>query len=222
MRALFVCASPVAGSEALVAELAPGFDRVIAVDGGGAVCSAAGVAPDLLVGDLDSLDAAEAARLSETGCEVVRFPAEKDATDLELALGVASERGVTEATLTCATSGRLDHTLGVLASCAAHPTLSPEILEPEVRAWLIDAATRDTLSLVGLGSTVSLIAFGGPVVVTFEGVRWPLARATLTVASTLGVSNVIVDETGARVSLSKGMLVVISSAVGGVQPARRA
>ena len=57
MKALLVCAAPVSGYEAHVLGLAATVDLVIAVDGGARLCFVAGVTPDVVVGDLDSIDA---------------------------------------------------------------------------------------------------------------------------------------------------------------------
>ena len=57
VKALIVCAAPVSGYEAHVLGLAATVDLVLAADGGARLCFAAGVTPDVVVGDLDSLDA---------------------------------------------------------------------------------------------------------------------------------------------------------------------
>ncbi|HTL86619.1 MAG TPA: thiamine diphosphokinase, partial [Acidimicrobiia bacterium] len=59
---------------------------VIAADSGLAVANALGVHVDLLVGDLDSVETSAVEIAEASGTTVARHPAEKDATDLELAL----------------------------------------------------------------------------------------------------------------------------------------
>lgn len=63
------------------------FDAVIAVDGGFTSLADVGCAPDLAIGDFDSLG------YVPEGVEVLVFPPEKDASDMELALGEAVARG---------------------------------------------------------------------------------------------------------------------------------
>ena len=109
---------------------APGFDAapfrtllaradlLIAADGGGNALFAAGVAPQLVVGDLDSLEAAAEAAFAGAGVEIRRHPAEKDETDLELALLVAIRHGATSIDLLGAMDGRWDQAfanVGLLA-----------------------------------------------------------------------------------------------------------
>ena len=93
-------------------------DLVIAADGGANWCAAWGWQPDLVIGDMDSLDEAVAVRLQADGVAFVRHPVEKDETDLELALRAAVERGADEIVVAAALGGRIDHTLGNLALLA--------------------------------------------------------------------------------------------------------
>lgn len=210
MRALLVCAVPTRGSAELVAALASEADLVVAVDAGGAVCRQAGVRPDLLVGDFDSIDRALVDEAVAEGIEVRAFPAEKDATDLELAIDAARSLGANAITVTAATSGRLDHTLGVLAAIAGAADLLPRIVEPHVRGWLLAEGGRRALALSGAGATVSLVPFGGAATVSATGLRWPLDHAVLSPSSTLGISNVITSTHGARVDLHSGAAYVFS------------
>ena len=70
---------------------APG-ELVIAADHGAAHARAWGWPLHLLVGDLDSLSADEAALVTAGGVPVITAPAAKDETDLELALAHALAR----------------------------------------------------------------------------------------------------------------------------------
>jgi thiamine pyrophosphokinase len=107
MRALLVCAAPSAGYEGLVTTLAAEADLVVAVDGGGALCVRAHVSPDVVVGDLDSLDAAAELELQAAGAEFVILPADKSETDLDVALQTVRDRGADEVVVCAALSGRL-------------------------------------------------------------------------------------------------------------------
>jgi len=218
MNALLVGASPSPGAEALVSELADGADIVIAVDGGGALCRAAGVVPDVVLGDFDSLPESELRTLEASGARVARFPAEKDATDLALAFDEARKLAATRVTVTAASGGRLDHELGVIAAMAANDDLRPVLAEPSSRAWLLSVAGRNQLLLEGCGSVVSLLPVGGPAEVSAAGLRWPLEGVELGVVQTLGVSNIIV-RTPAHVEVHSGRVLVVSPSVGDSQPA---
>lgn len=222
MRPLLVCAAAAPGAVDLVATLARDADLVIAVDGGGALCLAAGVVPDVLVGDLDSLSAEAAARIQAAGAEVVRFPAEKDASDLELALGEARTRGATRVVVTAAASGRLDHTLAALATLAAAADLAPRLVEPTMSAWVLSPSGRDRVALSGEGSTLSIVAWGGGALVSATGVHWPLDRALLEPTSTRGLSNVVAGSKRAVIVAHEGIALVITAEENGLPTASEA
>lgn len=88
--------------------------EVVAADGAALHLFRAGLAPDLVVGDLDSLgeDGLRVAR--ERGVPVRRHPPRKDATDGELALDALLEMGPTEVLILGAHGGRSAQFLGNL------------------------------------------------------------------------------------------------------------
>jgi thiamine pyrophosphokinase len=219
MHALLVCASPEPGAPAFVRELAASADIAVAVDGGGAVCLEAGVVPAVVLGDFDSLPADTLDALTAAGARIVRYPADKDRTDLALALAEVRALGATTVTVTAASGGRLDHTLGVLATLVENRDLSPMLAEPSSRSWILGSDARRALQLEGPGAVVSLIPYGGSALVSATGLRWPLTDTLLGVGDTLGVSNVI-STTAALVEAHDGVVLVVSPAVGECEPAR--
>ena len=84
-------------------------DALIAcADGGLRHARALGLHPDFMISDCDSMPEVE-------GAEVVRLRPEKDDTDTQGCLREVFRRGCTEATLVCATGGRIDHMLANLS-----------------------------------------------------------------------------------------------------------
>ena len=78
----------------------PGFsvsikpsDWLVAVDGGLRHIFAQNRMPDVLIGDLDSVNPQQLAACEAAQVEILRFPPVKDKTDLELGLDLAIERG---------------------------------------------------------------------------------------------------------------------------------
>jgi len=210
VNALLVCAAPAPGAADLVARLAASADLVIAVDGGGAVCREAGVQPDILVGDFDSLESSLVDEFVSAGVRIVEYPADKDETDLALALAVARREGVDRVTVTAASTGRLDHTLAVAGTLAAAADLQPRLREPELRGWVVSTALGSRLTLKGMGATVSILAPGWNATVSVRGVRWPLTKAELAPLSVLGMSNIITDGAGAVIEVHAGTVLVLS------------
>ncbi len=193
---------------------------VVAVDFGARICLDAGRMPDLVVGDLDSLDQVTLEHLDASGVPIERHPTEKDLTDLDLALRALRERGHEEAVLLNAFGGRLDHTLAVVASLSASADLFVWIDEEEVQGWLLSASRHPRLRLAGQGATVSIFALGGPAVLTTQGLEYGLSHESLDAFSSRGVSNRIVKQE-AEVEVHSGKVLVLSPAHDGHPPARR-
>ncbi len=189
-------------------------DIVIAADGGALPLRDAERLPDLVIGDMDSLDPTTLAALAERGVEVRRYAREKDETDLELALLHAAALGATTIDVLGALGGRWDHTLANVALLAL-----PELQGRQTRLLAdrqILFLVRDSAALDGQpGDTISLIPLAGAAYgVTTEGLRYPLHDATLGFERGRGVSNVLLEPPG-RVSLRAGLLVVVQHDDGG-------
>lgn len=184
-------------------------DYLVCADGGANAALGLELVPDLVVGDMDSIDASVRAELvARGGTEFRVAPRDKDESDTELALRAALELEPSEILLTAVLGGRIDHAISnihLLASVPDH--IECAIVEPDQSIRLV----RRNLDLVGrTGDVVSIVAVGGDAGgVTLTGFQYPLQGATLRQASTLGISNVVCGEK-ARVSVTEGMLLVIS------------
>lgn len=206
---LLVGAAPVAGTEPLVKRLSSRVDFVLAVDGGAAVCLRAGVDPDLVLGDLDSLEESLAREIEARGTVLEVFARDKDVTDLDLAVNAARARGASRLIVTGAYSGRLDHTLAAIGSLQRAADMHPVVLEPGFSAWLLRPGHRHSVALGGRDAVVSLVALEPGSRVTCSGVKWPLNDAPIEPLSSLGVSNVIVTDI-ATVVVESGTVLAIS------------
>jgi thiamine pyrophosphokinase len=181
---------------------------VVAADGGIEHAHALGLRVDVAVGDFDSASAQAVEAARRAGARIERHPAEKDATDLELALEAALALGPRRILVLGADAGRLDHLLaGVLA------LTSESLSAVHVDAVLGEArlhVVRGERTLTGEeGELVSLLPVGGPAEgVTTEGLRYPLSEETLAGASSRGVSNVFAAAQ-ARISVRRGVLLAI-------------
>lgn len=194
-----------AGEESLPPVLPPRAEvLVIAADGGYTAAARAFGAPDLVVGDFDSLG------YVPKGVSVVCHPPEKDETDLFLAVREGLARGADRFYLMGALGARLDHTV-------ANLQLLSYLAERGVEATLIGADGVAVTALAGPATltfppaatgTVSVLAHGGSAEgVTLRGFRYPLEGGVLTPEFPLGVSNELTG-TPATVSLLRGVLLV--------------
>ncbi|MFN3346488.1 MAG: thiamine diphosphokinase [Candidatus Bipolaricaulaceae bacterium] len=187
-------------------EAAKGADFILAADGGLLLAQRAGLAVNLLLGDLDSLPFPPPNSLP-----VLRVPQEKDATDLELALDHAVALGAEKIVVVGAFGARLDHTLANVNLLEKYDV--PVVLfHGKARVHLV----VDRVELSGEpGDLVSLLPLSAEVRgVSTWGLRYTLSDGVLLRASTRGVSNEVVA-TPFGVSLRTGKLLLIHIPNGG-------
>ncbi len=189
-----------------------GGDWIIGADGGAAQALAWGLAPDLVIGDMDSLPEQARAILERQGCRLIEHPRAKDETDLELALAHAVQEGAQEIVVLGALGGRLDHLLAnvlllALPSLAGVPV---RIVEGDQQALLLRGG--EAVEMDGAeGDLVSLIPLGGDACgVSTRGLVWGLDGDTLEFGSSRGVSNEMASGRF-RVEVGEGLLLVVHS-----------
>jgi len=186
---------------------------VVAADGGAAGARHLGFAVDLLVGDGDSIEPSELARLVDAGVAIRRAARDKDESDTELAVAAAVELGAAAVVIVGALGGRrFDHALANVG-LLAHPALGGRpccLLSPHSRIRLLTGPAR--LDLPGrLGDVVSLLPFGDAVAgVTTSGLAYPLADEPLPAGPARGLSNVR-QAAIAAVEIREGRLLVVET-----------
>lgn len=162
--------------------------RFIAADSGMRHASALGVTPELWVGDFDSagselmLDYAKVPRQS--------YPAEKDATDGEIAVTEAMKLGATEIMLIGGFGGQSDH-------ATVHLGLALNVAK-SVKYCFISSGEEEAYPLiagshrfdVSTGSRFSIVPWSDIEGFTLHGVKWPLKNVRLTLGSSFTMSNI--------------------------------
>ena len=186
-------------------------DLVIAADGGARRLLDLEIVPHHLVGDLDSLPQEVVAHLRSAGCQLRRHPADKDATDTELAIALALEQGATDIDLVGATGGaRLDHSLANVLLLAADWSASVRLRLVEATATAFVVRAGQSIDVPGtIGDIVALLPLSGPArgIITL-GLQYALAGEDLALGRARGVSNVMTAPV-ASISLAAGLLLVI-------------
>lgn len=204
-KVLIVAGGALEGWEELV-DAVREADLVVAVDGGLSHLERAGFTAHLLLGDLDSLEGDV-----PEGTEVIRFPREKDATDLELALDYVASRGPRVVRVFGVFGRRIDHTLAN-ANLLERYDFPIVLHHGRERIHLV----RDVLLLEAeIGDRVSLIPLSSVVKgITTHGLKYALKGGSLERASTRGISNEVVS-TPCGVEVEEGKLLVVHAPKGG-------
>ncbi len=178
---------------------------VVGVDSGADQARELGLKPDLIVGDMDSVSA----EAIDADAEVMRFPTDKDATDLELALDAVTERDdIDRVIVVGGTGGRLDHFLAT-GLILANPRFAHVDIQWLAHPGRVTVIHEHARLHGGVGAHVSLLPVGGDVVgVTTTGLRWQLEREILRFGTSRGVSNEFVAAV-ATVSIEAGVLLAV-------------
>ena len=178
-------------------------DLIICADGGYDALVYTTIVPNVVIGDFDSLKANVSKDI-----EVVKYPSDKDKTDLEICIDYALERGCDTIFLLGALGGRIDHTIGTL--CAMKYILehgaSPLILNGKSRIYLVErevALSRDNYDYVSLIPCTDKVTG-----ITTSGLKYELNNDTLYKSNSLGISNEFYNN-NVTIKIEEGLLYVI-------------
>ena len=200
----------VGAGEDLGLDFVPGQDDLlIAADGGYARVRAAGLQPDLIIGDFDSLGRIPAED------RVITLPTVKDVTDTWAAIELGKERGYRSFWLYGCTGGRVDHTLANIQTLAAlaEAGMSGVLVD---RNQIITAICNTTLTFgPERRGFVSLFSYTDRCTgVCLEGLKYELDHAQLSSRFPLGVSNEFLGRPS-RITVGDGIAVLVLERCGG-------
>ncbi|WP_062319863.1 thiamine diphosphokinase [Halolactibacillus sp. JCM 19043] len=163
------------------------------------------------IGDFDSVTAEERQRIKQHAKHMHLFPADKDDSDLELAVKSIQQQPEDTLIFYGITGGRLDHTLANLA-------LLKRLVKRNIKAKMIDRYHTMDVYVPGVHKVqlnperyISILPATEKVIgVTLDGFKYPLVDRTLEEGSSLTLSNHLLTIEGS-ISFTKGILIVISA-----------
>ena len=181
-------------------------DLVICADGGYAHAARAGLRPDRVIGDLDSLSG-----VVPPESILERVPVEKDDTDTMLCVRYALSQGCEECVILGGIGGRLDHTLANLQTLAFAVSngMRAELMGDDDHVLLLKDGVltlkrEENCSLALLSFTERCVG------VTTSGVKYPLTDAIIAQDNPMAVSNSFTAEE-AHIAVNEGMMLVVIS-----------
>jgi thiamine pyrophosphokinase len=180
--------------------------RAIAADSGMMHAETLGLEPELWAGDFDS--ASDAMLSRHVDIPRLSFPAEKDATDGEIAIAEALKRGASSIVLVGGLGGQADHTLGILGATLrlAKQGTSAIATSGFEEAWPLVAGEMK-LDLAR-GNRISIVPYADFEGLDLSGVKWPLTNRSVPLGSSLTLSNIATGPVTIR--LRKGYGIVIA------------
>lgn len=189
-------------------------DIIIAADSGYLTARRLGAVPELLLGDLDSLDRSMVTDAELEKLEKMIVSPIKDDTDTQLAVDTALSRGAERIFIIGGLGGRLDHTLSSVFLLEYIKAAGADCLMTDgrnrVRILCADGELTN-LSVKRGYKYLSLVSLTDKSLdVSVSGVFYPLDGVELTRLYSYAVSNEITAEL-AVISLTRGRLLVIES-----------
>lgn len=203
MRAVIIC-NGTTSSKLLHKNISKG-DFIVAVDGGANKLVRTKFRPDIIIGDMDSINAA--ARSAFRDVKMLSYPREKDKVDFELAIDYCIEKKFSEILILGAIGSRADMTLtNVFLLDKIPENINARILHLDQEIFLL----RKPAELSGIpGETISLFPLNKDVEgLTIKGFKYELSNFRLRFGIGLGISNEFMEKT-ATVSFTKGPLVCV-------------
>jgi thiamine pyrophosphokinase len=191
---------------------------VICADGGLGHALAAGVAPNVVIGDFDSVSGDDLSKVAEDDAvEVVRLNPEKDDTDMIAAVKHAISKGFSDFMIVGGLSGRFDHSFGNVQTLSF-------LLDMNCRGWIVDGANSCTMIGSGRGGAGVIKLEPAPSSyfpvfsytersegVTIRNAKYETEKIVFTHSWPRGVSNEFIEGKSAEISVDDGRLLIILS-----------
>lgn len=188
---------------AFLQHLARQADLILAADGGADRALSAGVRPDVVIGDLDSVSP-QAKKILPA--EKFIFVNNQNNTDLEKALDYLIAHQCTQCTLTGFIGGRWDFTFGNFLS--VYPYLDKMDICVAGKGWKIWPLTHSVTKNVRPGARVSLIPAADCQNVTLQGLVYPLEHANLSLGRTGQTLSNMAKLSEIKILFDKGFLLL--------------
>ena len=187
------------------------YDFIIAVDGGMSFLAMAGVVPDYIIGDFDTLPEDTLNNYISSKAEIIRLNPVKDSTDTEEAVNLAIKLKAADVDILGGLGSRFDHSLGNIF-------LLEKMLKKNIKGTIY--CHNSQITMINKGCVIenphryryiSFIQFDGAAEgVTLKNFKYTIENFDFDTKKTfrLGVSNEFIGDTG-QVEIKEGKLLVI-------------
>jgi thiamine pyrophosphokinase len=185
-----------------------GKSLIIGADGGSLLALKAGLQPDVLIGDFDSIKDLDETTFS--GSELVYRPSQY-MNDLEKALLFCKEKKIRQITIIGVSGERLDHTLANFSILWRYLDLFTfRLYGNEAQFYLLDERHPQVTFKSVPGQAISLIPFARAYGITTSGLKYPLKNGLLQFGIREGSSNEAISES-VSIQIQSGKLLIISN-----------
>lgn len=209
MKVIIVGSGKIRNTEKLVS-VCSDSDYIICADGGAVAVSEVNLVPDIIIGDLDSIEKDVLNKYKKLNIKFNKYPSKKDFTDMELCIDHALGIGAKDITIMGGTGSRLDHSLAniFLLYRFLKNNISGKIIDDNNEIFMINKNVeilkddKDYVSIIPLSN----IVYG----ITTDGFEYETNSINLNFGSAKGISNKLNKERG-KIQIQDGLCLVIKS-----------
>ena len=166
------------------------YDLIVAVDSGTEQAYKLFLKPDLIIGDLDSIDEKTIKRAEKDEVQILKYDTNKNQTDFELALKHVINKEIKDITIIGGEYGEIDHLFGVL-------TVIISFQEDQQILWIHkdQSVLIPNTKKIAIGNNVefSILPFTNLKNLNISGAQWNLDNENIEFGKSLTLRNISID-----------------------------
>ena len=181
------------------------YHLIVAVDSGTVQAYKLFLKPDLIIGDLDSIDEKTIKRAEKDKVQILKYETNKNETDFELALKHVIDKEIKDITIIGGEYGEIDHLFGVL-------TVIISLQKDQQISWIHKDQTvlipNSKKIVIGSNVEFSILPFTNLKNLNISGAQWNLDNENIEFGKSVTLRNISIDN-DIEVSVKDGKFCLI-------------
>lgn len=180
------------------------YEKVIGVDSGVKHLNKFAITPDLIIGDLDSIDKKLLTESAKKNIEIIKYPKNKDQTDFEIALDYAQKLEFESIDIIGGENGEIDHLLSIFMTISINKCSNKTTWFYGKQKILFNPKSIS----INLNQIFSLIPLSNIKNLNISGAKWNLQNKNINFGSTSTLRNESVEKL-VKISCDEGNYCII-------------
>ena len=180
------------------------YEKVIGVDSGVEHLNKFAITPDLIIGDLDSIDKNLLTESAKKNIEIIKYPKNKDQTDFEIALDYAQKLEFESIDIIGGENGEIDHLLSIFMTISINKCSNKTTWFYGKQKILFNPKSIS----INLNQIFSLIPLSNIKNLNISGAKWNLQNKNIDFGSTSTLRNESVERL-IKISCDEGKYCII-------------
>ena len=180
------------------------YEKVIGVDSGVEHLNKFAITPDLIIGDLDSIDKNLLTESAKKNIEIIKYPKNKDQTDFEIALDYAQKLEFESIDIIGGENGEIDHLLSIFMTISINKCSNKTTWFYGKQKILFNPKSIS----INLNQIFSLIPLSNIKNLNISGAKWNLQNKNIDFGSTSTLRNESVEKL-IKISCDEGKYCII-------------